>query len=253
MDLGIRGKTALVTGASTGIGLAIAQALALEGARVILAARNQRRLDAAVEETRLAGGEAQGIAADVADARAVGALLDGARRRFGDPDILVVNAGGPPPGLPTALDEADWKRGFELTLMSAVRLVEASLPAMRARGWGRIVNVTSLSVREPIPNLTLSNAFRAAVTGFARTLATQVAADGVTVNNIAPGYTATERLREVVATPEAEAELIQDIPARRFGDPAEIAAVATFLASVPAAYLTGQTILVDGGHVGSLM
>ena len=253
MDLGIRGKTALITGASTGIGRAIAGGMAAEGARVMLSARTERTLATAVEEIRLAGGEADGHPADVTDPVALDDLLGAVRRRFGDPDILVVNAGGPPPGVPTALGEDDWNRAFQLTLMPAVRLSDAVLPAMRAARWGRIVNVTSLSVREPIPNLTLSNAFRAAVTGFARTLATEVAADGVTVNNVAPGYTATERVQEVVKTPEAKQKLIGDIPARRFGEPEEIAAVATFLASVPAAYITGQTLLADGGFVGSLL
>ena len=253
MDLGIRGKTALITGASSGIGRAIADRLAAEGARVMLSARTERTLAAAVEEIRLAGGEADGHPADVTDPSALDDLVSTVRRRFGEPDILVVNAGGPPPGVPTALGEDDWTRAFDLTLMPTVRLSEALLPAMRVNRWGRIVNITSLSVREPIPNLTLSNAFRAAVTGFARTLATEVAVDGVTVNNVAPGYTATERVREVVKTPEAKEKLIQEIPARRFGDPEEIAAVAAFLASVPAAYITGQTILADGGLVGSLL
>lgn len=253
MELGIRGKTAVVTGASTGIGRAIAESLAAEGVRVMLSARTEATLDRAVEEIRLQGGEADGHPADVTDPDAILNLIRAARRRFGDPDILIVNAGGPPPGVPSALDEADWRRGFELTLLSAVRLAHAVLPTMRANRWGRIVNVTSLSVREPIPNLTLSNAFRAGVTGFARTLATEVAVDGVTVNNVAPGYTATARVEEVVATPEAKQKLIQDIPAKRFAEPAEIAAVATFLASQQAAYITGQTILADGGLVGSLL
>lgn len=243
----------MVTGASSGIGRAIAQGLAREGVRVMLSARRSGPLENAVEEIRLAGGEADGHTADVSEPGAIDELMAAVRRRFGDPDILVVNAGGPPPGIPSALDESDWQRGFELTLMSAVRLSRAALPAMRAKRWGRIVNVTSLSVREPIPKLTLSNAYRAAVTGFARTLATEVAVDGVTVNNVAPGYTATERLEEVVSTPEARQQLIQSIPAKRFGEPDEIAAVATFLASGPAAYITGQTILADGGVVGSLM
>lgn len=253
MELAIRGKTALVTGASSGIGLAIAQGLAREGVRVMLSARRAGPLEAAVESIRLEGGEADSHAADVSGLDAIDELLGAVRMRFGDPDILVVNAGGPPPGIPSALEESDWERGFELTLMSAVRLSRAALPAMRAKRWGRIVNVTSLSVREPIPTLTLSNAYRAAVTGFARTLATEVAVDGVTVNNVAPGYTATDRLEEVVSTPEARQRLIQSIPAKRFGTPDEIAAVATFLASGPAAYITGQTLLADGGVVGSLM
>lgn len=253
MDLGIRGRTALVTGASTGIGRAIAEGLAREGARVMLAARSEEPLQSAVEAIRLAGGEADGHAADVTDPDAIARLMGAVRRRFGDPDILVVNAGGPAPGIPSSVDDDAWARGFELTLMSAVRLSREAVPAMRAKRWGRIVNVTSLSVRQPIPTLTLSNALRAGVTGFARTLATEVAADGVTVNNLAPGYTATERLEEVLPDDAAKQQMIQRIPAKRFGRPAEVAAVAVFLSSDPAAYITGQTILADGGFVGSLM
>lgn len=219
----------------------------------MLAARSLPALEAAAEEIRLAGGEAAAQRADVSDPNDIDELVAAVRKRFGDPDILVANAGGPSGGVPSSLVEDDWAGGFELTLMSAVRLSQEVLPAMRAKRWGRIVNITSLSVREPIPELTLSNAFRAAVTGYARTLATEVAVDGVTVNNVAPGYTATERLSEVVASPEARQQLVQSIPAKRLADPDEIAAAVTFLASVQAAYITGQTILVDGGVVGGSM
>lgn len=252
MDLGIRGRVALVTGASKGIGKAIAEGLAAEGARVLLSARGEEALGRTVEAIRRAGGEAAGIPADVTDAAQVEALVAGTRERFGDPAILVTNAGGPPPGLPSSLDEEAWRRGFELTLMSAVRLARAALPAMRRAGWGRIVNVTSLSVREPILQLTLSNAFRAGVTGFAKTLATEVAAEGITVNGVGPGYTATERLEELFDDDAARDALIEAIPAKRFGTPEEVAAVAVFLCSEGAAYVTGQTIFPDGGVTRTL-
>lgn len=251
MDFGLAGKTALVTGASKGIGFAVAAGLAAEGARVALAARDERALERAVERLRLAGGEAFGVAADVSEARAVDDLLAQVRARYGDPEVLVVNAGGPPAGLPSELDEAAWARGYDLTLMSYVRLARAALGPMRAAGWGRIVGITSLSVKQPIPNLTLSNAFRAAVTAFAKTLSQEVAAEGVTVNNVAPGYTATERLEELFTDEAARERLVRSIPARRFGTPEEIAAAVVFLASAQAAYLTGQTLVVDGGAVGA--
>lgn len=251
MDLGLRGKTALVTGASKGIGFAVAAGLAAEGARVALAARDERALERAVERLRLAGGEAFWVAADVSEAHAVDGLFERVRARYGDPEVLVVNAGGPPAGSPSELDEAAWARGYDLTLMSYVRLARAALGPMRAAGWGRIVGVTSLSVKQPIANLTLSNAFRAAVTAFAKTLSQEVAAEGVTVNNVAPGYTATLRLAELFGDEAARERLLKAIPARRFGTPEEIAAAVVFLASEQAAYLTGQTLVVDGGAVGA--
>jgi 3-oxoacyl-[acyl-carrier protein] reductase len=247
MHLGLGGKRALVTGASQGIGLAVAEGLAAEGVEVALSARTAATLEAAVSALRERGGRAVGIPADVSRPEEIERLLSRVREEIGAPDILVVNAGGPPAGTPTVLSEAAWAKAHKLTLMSAVRLAYGVLPAMRTARWGRIINITSVSVKEPILNLTLSNAFRAAVTGFAKTLSLEVAPDGVTVNNVAPGYTATERLNELFEDAAARARLEASIPAKRFADPAEIAAAAVFLASVPAAYITGQTLVVDGG------
>jgi 3-oxoacyl-[acyl-carrier protein] reductase len=251
MDLQIAGRTALVTGASRGIGYAIAEGLAKEGARVVASARDPGVLEAAAERLRATGAEVHAVAADVGSARGVKTLLERTRELAGEPEVLVCNAGGPAPGLPSTVADDAWARGFELTLMSAVRLARGVVPAMRERGWGRIVNVTSLSVRQPLLELTLSNALRSGVTAFARTLATEVAGHGVTVNNVAPGYTATERLEELFGDDYARARLMATIPAKRFATPDEIAAAAVFLCSQQAAYLTGQTILVDGGVVGS--
>ena len=246
MNLQLEGKTALVTGASKGIGFAIAQGLAEEGVRVILSARGQTELYRAAEHIRASGGDATAVVADVSDQKGIDALFEEVEK-IALPDVLVVNAGGPPAGKPTELSQEAWAQGFDLTLMSAVRLATKALPAMRKRGWGRVINVTSLSVKEPIDTLTLSNAFRAAVTGFAKTLSTEVAAQGVTVNNVAPGYTATERLNEIFNSDEDRASLERSIPAKRFASPEEVAAAAVFLASQGAAYITGQTLLVDGG------
>jgi 3-oxoacyl-[acyl-carrier protein] reductase len=251
MDLQINGKTALVTGASKGIGYAIAAALATEGAHVIINGRDETALEAAAARLRERGATVSALVADVAQAKGVKTLLAQAKERIGAPDIVVANAGGPPTGAAATLDDAAWAKGYDLTLMSAVRLARGALPAMRAAGWGRIVFVTSLSVKMPVPNLTLSNALRAGVTAYARTLASEVAEDGVTVNAVAPGYTHTERLDDLFADDYARARLVATIPAKRFGEPAEIAAAAAFLCSVPAAYMTGQTLVVDGGVVGT--
>lgn len=248
MDLGLSGRLALVTGASRGIGRAIAAGLAAEGARVILVSRDPGKLQLAAQ---LVGAEGW-VAGNLSKGDEVERLEEEVRRRFGDPEILIANSGGPPAGMAVEMDAAGWSRGCEETLMPAVRLSRAFLPAMRQRGWGRIVHVTSVSVKQPVPNLVLSNAFRAAVTGFARTLATEVAAEGVTVNNVAPGFTDTDRIRELYPDPEALARLTERIPAKRLATPEEVAAAAVFLCGVPAAMITGQTLLVDGGAVGTL-
>jgi 3-oxoacyl-[acyl-carrier protein] reductase len=253
MNLHIAKKIALVTGASQGIGFAVAKFLAAEGVRVLLNARNETRLNKAVEAVRLAGGEAFGLAGDVSNPKQIETLFEKARLVLGSPEIVVVNAGGPPSGKAATLSDEAWAKGYELTLMASVRLARAALPAMQANSWGRIINITSLSVKQPIANLPLSNAFRAAVTGFAKTLSREVAAQGITVNNVAPGYTDTEHLNELFDTEEAKQNFAQTIPAKRLGQVDEIAAAVTFLASQQAAYITGQTLLVDGGFVGSLL
>ncbi len=241
MDLKLDGKVALVTAGSKGIGLAIAQGLAAEGVKVALCARSAAEVEAAAAAV---GGV--GFVADVSSEADLGRLFSEVRGALGSPDILVTNAGGPPSGTPTQLGLSGWDNAYALTLMSVVRMVQHALPDMRKKGWGRIVNVTSLSVREPVPTLTLSNAFRAAVTGYAKTLAGEVAGDGVTVNNVAPGYTATARTDELFGS-DARQQLEADIPMGRFATPEEVAAAAVFLASQGAAYITGQTLLVDGG------
>jgi 3-oxoacyl-[acyl-carrier protein] reductase len=247
MDLGIVGKTALVTGASRGIGLAVARALASEGVRLVVSARDETRLRAAA-----AGFGGFAVPADVSRADEVTRLVGEAGLLAGAPDILVINAGGPPPGTAAGTPDDDWSAAAELTLMSAVRLARAALPAMRERRWGRIVAVTSTSVRVPIPNLVLSNAYRAAVTAFAKTLAQEVASDGVTVNLVAPGPTDTDRLRQLCPDAGSLAAAVARVPAGRLATPDEVAAAVLFLASVPAAMITGQTLLVDGGSVSAL-
>ncbi|MFB9991807.1 SDR family oxidoreductase [Deinococcus oregonensis] len=234
----LEGKRALVTGGSRGIGLAAAHDLMRLGAQVTLAARSEEALKASADALG-----ARWVVADVSTPEGVQAALAAA----GSVDILVSNAGGPPPALPSAVTEEAWQAGLKTTFLSTVRLAAGVLPGMRERRWGRIIAITSLTVGRPALNLPVSNAMRAAVTNHLRTLALEVAADGVTCNTVAPGYTATDRLRALHADPADAEKLIARIPARRFGEPNEVGAAVAFLATREAAYITGQEILVDGG------
>ncbi len=219
---------------------------------MVLCARGQEALDEAVAAIKGDGGEAWGLVCDVSETAGLGPLLQQTQDAAGSPDILVLNAGGPPTGAAATMSDDLWAKGYDLTLMSAVRLTRAALPQMRRQRWGRVINITSLSVKHPIANLALSNAYRAALTAFAKSLSNEIAAEGVTVNNVAPGYTATRRLQELHQD-EAELQgLTQRVPAGRLATPGEVVAAAVFLASEQAAYITGQTLLVDGGFVGSL-
>ncbi|MCD0176979.1 SDR family oxidoreductase [Deinococcus sp. 14RED07] len=232
------GRRALVTGGSKGIGLAAAHDLIRMGAHVTVAARGEDALKRAADAIG-----ARWVVADVSTPEGVEAAVAAA----GDVDILVSNAGGPAAGLPSGVSEDAWAQGFQTTFMSTVRLVNATVPGMRSRGWGRVIAITSLTVGRPSPILPVSNALRAGVTNYLRTLALEVAPDGVTCNTVAPGYTATERLRQLHADPQDAQKLAARIPARRFGEPNEVAAAVAFLASKEAAYITGQELLVDGG------
>ncbi|HEY7877380.1 MAG TPA: SDR family oxidoreductase [Gemmatimonadaceae bacterium] len=262
MELGLEDKVALVAASSRGLGRAIAGELAREGASLVMCAREALPLDRAAREiAEQTGTSPVAIAADVSRADDVARLVDAALARFGRIDVLVTNAGGPPPGPFETHDAAAWERAFRLTLASAVELTRRVLPDMKRRRWGRIINVTSITVKQPVDNLILSNSLRAAVTGFARTLANEVAALGITVNNVLPGYTRTERVdelaaarsaREGITTDAVRAELERQIPAGRLGEPDELAALTAFLASERAAYITGQSIAVDGGWIRSL-
>jgi 3-oxoacyl-[acyl-carrier protein] reductase len=234
----LEGKRALVTGGSRGIGLAAAHDLMRLGAQVTLAARGEDALKTAANAIG-----ARWVVADVSTPEGVKTALAAA----GQIDILVSNAGGPPPALPSAVTEEAWMAGLNTTFLSTVRLAAGVLPGMRERRWGRIIAVTSLTVGRPALNLPVSNAMRAAVTNHLKTLALEVAADGVTCNTVAPGYTATDRLRALHTNPADAEKLTAKIPARRFGEPNEVGAAVAFLATREAGYITGQEILVDGG------
>jgi 3-oxoacyl-[acyl-carrier protein] reductase len=263
MDLGLRGKVALVAAASRGLGRAIAFELANEGARLMLCARGASDLEAARKDIAARTAvDVHAVVADLSDRAQLERVAAEALATFGQVDILVTNAGGPPAGAFETHAWDAWERTVNLTLRSAVELTRAVLPGMRARKWGRVINVTSITVKQPVDNLILSNSIRAAVTGFARTLANEVATDGITVNNILPGYTRTERVeqladatakKEGVAPKDIVARIEKEIPMRRLGEPEEFAALAAFLASNRASYITGQSIAVDGGWIKSLI
>ncbi len=259
MDLGLRGKVALVAAASRGLGRAIADTLAAEGASLVICARGADELHAAkaaIEQS--SGARVHAIVADVSDRAQLDRLAREALSTFGRIDVLVTNSGGPPSGPFESYDWSAWENAVNVLLRSAVELTRAVLPGMRERKWGRIINVTSITVKQPVDGLMLSNSIRGAVTGFARTLANEVATQGITVNNILPGYTRTERVeqladataaREGVDRKDVVARFENQIPMRRLGEPKEFAALAAFLASEQAAYITGQSIAVDGGWI----
>jgi 3-oxoacyl-[acyl-carrier protein] reductase len=247
MDLGLEGTAAIVGGASAGMGFAIAEGLAAEGCAVTMCARGEERLQEAA--ARIPG--ALAIAGDVRNQALLQRLVDETVEARGRLDIVVNNAGGPPAGTFESTPDEAWADAFELSLRSVVRLTRLALPHLRASGRGRIVNITSWSVREPIPHLVLSNAIRPGVVGWAKSLAHEVGGDGVTVNTIAPGKVATGRMRELwEARPDpaaAEAEDIASIPVGRMGQPEEIAAAVVFLCSQRAGYISGTVLPVDGG------
>jgi 3-oxoacyl-[acyl-carrier protein] reductase len=253
MDLGIRGKVALVTGASSGIGEAVALELAREGVKVAVAARRRERLEDVARRARSLGApEAVACVADQTDADSLVRLVRDVEGRLGAVEILIVNGGGPKPGTWTQLGPADWDAAYALTLRSALRLVDAVLPAMRARKWGRVVALESVSVKEPIPALILSNAFRTAVVAALKTLSGEVAADGVTVNAIATGLVETDRFRALYDTDEKREKAAAKVPMRRPATPAEFAPLVAFLCGEGARYVTGQTISIDGGRTAAL-
>jgi 3-oxoacyl-[acyl-carrier protein] reductase len=244
VDLGLSNKSALVTGASRGLGKAIAAALSAEGAKVAICARDAGRIEAAAKEIG-----AVGLTADLSAPGAAAAVLRQAAEKLGGLDILVVNTGGPPPGGFAAISGDAWRQAFEGLWMSAVDLIRGVLPGMRQRRWGRIMVVTSMSAKEPLPNLMISNALRPGLHGLVNALSREVAGDGVTVNAIMPGYTLTERIRELGID---EKQAAAQIPAGRMGRPEDFAALAAFLASEQAGYICGAAIACDGGFLRSI-
>src|SRR4030095_2033938 len=262
MDLGLKDKVALVAAGSRGLGRAVAEELAAEGASLVICAREQQTLaEVAATIAEDSGAHVLAVPADVTYADQMKRVVDAGNDRFGRIDILITNAGGPPAGTFEQITREQWEDAMRLTLFSAIELARQVLPGMKERRWGRILNITSIAVKQPVENLMLSNSLRAAVTGFARTLANEVAADGITVNNILPGYTRTERVEELaqmmaqkqgIDASEFIAKWEQEIPMHRLGEPSEFAALAAFLVSERAAYITGTSVQVDGGWLKSL-
>ena len=263
MDLGLKDKVALIAAGSRGLGRAVAEELAAEGASLVLCAREQHTLaETAAAIADSSGAHVLAVPADVTSVSDITRVVEAGNERFGRIDILVTNAGGPPAGTFDQLTREQWEEATRLTLFSAIELARQVLPGMKERRWGRILNITSIAVKQPVENLMLSNSLRAGLTGFARTLANEVAAQGITVNNILPGYTRTERLEELaqmmaekqgISTAEFSAKWEKEIPMGRLGEPREFAALAAFLVSERASYITGTSIQVDGGWIRSLL
>lgn len=263
MDLGLKDRVAIVAAASRGIGFACARELAREGARVFLCSRHaQHASDAAQKIHEETGADVAGIACDVTNDAEVRAFVNLALDRAGRIDVCVTNAGGPPAKVFAETELDTFRQAFELNALSAIRLAKLVLPGMLERRWGRIINITSVSVKQPIDGLLLSNTVRAGLTGWAKTVSNEVAAEGVTVNNVAPGYTLTERQDELAevrgkAAGKSKQEIIDSwalqAPMRRMAEPEEIAAAVAFLASERASYITGVTLQVDGGWVRGLL
>ena len=263
MDLGINGKIALVTASSRGLGRGCAEQLAGEQCRVAICSRDEvAAKEAAAEIAGRSGVEVVGFGADVSNSEDIGRLLKNVKQSLGDPEILVTNAGGPPPGTFASTALEDYEKALNLNLMSAVRLIHGVTPAMKTRGWGRIIAVTSISVKQPIGNLLLSNMARAGLTGFLKTISTELAPFGITVNALLPGTHKTSRIDQLLKDtakrankPEEEVyqEMLDKIPSKAIGDPADFGAAAAFLAGIQARYITGQNLLIDGGRYSGLL
>ena len=263
MELGLKGKVALVAASSQGLGFAVARELALEGATLIMCSRQSASIERAAQQIRdETATDVLPVAADLSRSADIDHLVDSGLRSFGRIDILFTNSGGPPAGPFESTSPESWDAATRVVLDSVVHLSRAVLPGMKERRWGRILNLTSIAAKQPVENLMLSNSLRAAVHGFAKTLANEVAPYGITVNNILPGYTRTERLDELIEflsekdgipADEVRGRWEAEIPMRRLGHPKEFAALAAFLVSERASYITGSSIAVDGGWIRSLM
>jgi len=263
MDFGIEGKVALVTAASRGLGRGCAEQLAAEKCRVAICSRDGAAAkQAAGEISAKTGAEVLGFGADVSKIEDTSRLLEAVKQALGDPEILVTNAGGPPPGTFAGTALSEYEKALDLNLMSAVRLIHGVTPAMKTKGWGRVIAITSISVKQPIGNLLLSNMARAGLTGFLKTIATELAPAGITVNALLPGTHKTSRIDQLVqdrATREDKPpeevyqEMMKSNPSQTIGNPSDFGAAAAFLASAQARYITGQNLLVDGGNYRGLL
>jgi 3-oxoacyl-[acyl-carrier protein] reductase len=263
MDLKIKNKTALITGASAGLGFAAAKTLAEEGVKIAINSRSMENLQKAASEIeKQTGISPVCVDGDISEEGIAEKIVERAVKELGPVDILVSNCGGPPAGMFMEHDKQTWKKSVDLTLLSAINLSRAVLPTMVEKKWGRIIFITSISVKQPIDNLIISNSLRAGVTGFAKSISNEYASHGITVNTVCPGYTETERLQSLaqhqsqaknIKPEEVYAGWTQSVPAGRLGQPDELAALITFLASDRAAYITGTSLPVDGGYAKGLL
>jgi 3-oxoacyl-[acyl-carrier protein] reductase len=262
MDLGLTGKVAMIAGASRGLGYAVAEALAREGALVSISSSNQASIEEAAQRIASSGATAFGTVVDVRNAGQISAWADQTIARFGGIDLLFTNGGGPPSGAAVSFDDPAWQNAVDLLLFSALRMVRAAVPSMKARGGGSILMSTSASVKEPIPNLGLSTVLRASVSALSKTLALELAADKIRVNQIIPGRIDTDRVKSLdeiaakkqgITAEQAKTKSMATIPMGRYGDATEYGRVAAFVLSDAAAYMTGATVQVDGGLIRSVL
>jgi 3-oxoacyl-[acyl-carrier protein] reductase len=262
MDLGLKGKVAMIGGASRGLGFAVADALASEGAAVSISSSNQASIEDAGQRLSSGGAAVLATAVDVRSGDQIGAWAQKTIERFGGVDLLFTNSGGPPAGAAISFEDAAWQNAIDLLLFSALRMVRAVVPSMKQRGGGSILMSTSASVKEPIPNLGLSTVLRASVSALSKTLALELAADRIRVNQIIPGRIDTDRIKQLdeiaakkqgVTPGQAKARSIATIPLGRYGEPPEYARVAAFMLSSAAGYMTGSTVQVDGGLIRSVL
>ncbi|MBT8384217.1 MAG: SDR family oxidoreductase [Bacteroidia bacterium] len=253
MNFGLKGKNALVTASSQGLGKSVALELAKEGANLAICARNKQILETGKAQIYSVGaGDVFAVECDLTIASDRDKMIKKVLQYYKNIDILVTNTGGPPTGKFEELQQEDWDKAYDLLLGSVVSLIRGVLPGMKKNEWGRIITITSQAVKQPVENLILSNAVRASVVGLMKTLATELGPHNITVNNVMPGYTQTNRLKKLIAANPAFNEAINEIPLKRFGNPEEFAAAVAFLASDRASYITGVSLPVDGGWIKSV-
>ena len=254
MDLGLRNKVAFVAASSQGLGKSVALELAKEGAHVILNGRNLERLEQAKQEVNAVGtGTVLAFAGDVSNPQDRERIISNTLENFPNIDIVITNSGGPPSGKFESLSQEDWDQAYQLLLASTVSLIRSLLPAMKTQPWGRIIAITSQAVKQPVENLILSNSVRASVVGLIKTLASELGAYNITVNNVMPGYTKTQRLSSLIEKNPSFSDAVNEIPLKRFGNPEEFAAAVAFLASERASYITGTSLAVDGGWIKHIL
>ena len=253
MELGIKNKVAFVAASSEGLGKSVALEMAREGVRVVICGRNTETLKTTEAEIKALGASVLSLTGDLSIAKDRVRMIEATLKKFGRVDILVTNSGGPPAGKFEAFTEEDWDKAVQQLLSSAVGLIKGFLPGMKERKWGRIISITSISVKQPVNNLILSNAVRTSVVGLMKTLSSEVGAYNITVNNVLPGYTQTARLTKLIEGNPSVASVTSEIPLGRFGKPEEFAAAVTFLASERASYINGVSLPVDGGWIKGML